>query len=90
MANNVSSRTPEDQCVQCHKVLDAATDVSSDREAKPAAGDYTVCFYCAALYTFDKTLRLVPAALADIDDDELRAGIEEVQRAVGLRRIVHG
>lgn len=48
----------QNECPQCHKILDAATGVEGARPPKP--NDFTVCVYCQSwlLFTDDLGLRL--------------------------------
>lgn len=74
---------PESRCWRCTNKLDDATSTDSP-EAKPHAGAFSVCFYCAAISVFDDDLRLRRATDAEIDgltSDEAR----ELERA---RRVV--
>lgn len=45
-------------CRSCFKVLDANTPVGDERG--PEAGDFSICFYCGTVCTFDKDMNLIP------------------------------
>lgn len=53
-----TTRTKPSECASCHAPLDAATFPFTGKH-EPAAGDFTVCFYCRALsvFTADGLLR---------------------------------
>ena len=74
-------RRKETNCYQCGEPLDSeteATKIGTD----PKPGDLSICFYCGALYEFDKTLTLQPALDFSLSKEErilvesLRAGIK--------------
>lgn len=44
----------KDSCPACDHFIDAATDAFG--EAKPSAGDLSVCMYCGAYLTFNADL----------------------------------
>lgn len=51
-------------CKGCHHIVDQHAPVEGVR--KPKEGDYSICFYCGKISTFDKEQNLVP-----ITDEEL-------------------
>ena len=58
------TRTPDCACVNCGRVVDAATSVGS--EASPDPGDVTICLYCGHLMAFTDAL-----TLRDLNDQEI-------------------
>lgn len=46
-------------CPHCGEIMDAATPLDRDRDAKPSPGDFAVCIGCGepSVYTQDGTLR---------------------------------
>ncbi|HEV7717202.1 MAG TPA: hypothetical protein VGO53_16510 [Steroidobacteraceae bacterium] len=66
--------TPRNNCPDCGKVIEAASNAESDATNAPAAGDYVICFACTAILVFDAHVRLrwpTPAERADVPDELL-------------------
>jgi len=40
-------------CVNCGKVVDAATGVNKDYERAPKDGDVAICIYCSHIMVYD-------------------------------------
>lgn len=70
-------------CSGCGRVLDAHTDTSGVH-AKPAAGDLTVCLYCATPAMYDETLQLVAVPAAYVRDPDLRRIVRRCAAAAGI------
>lgn len=82
---NLSARTTrhtESPCVNCAKLLDAASMFTfGDEEATPDEGDFTVCLYCRHLMVFNADL-----SLRNPTDDEIKliAGDQRVVSTMEL------
>ena len=50
-----SVRTGFDACPACGHVVDAASSLTDAETPQPAAGDVTVCLYCAAILTWSRS-----------------------------------
>jgi hypothetical protein len=66
-------------CPVCRAVVDGATAVDGS-DAQPAAGDITVCVYCARVLVFTEDGLRQPT----MDELEDLAGNEELVRAVAV------
>jgi hypothetical protein len=69
-------------CLNCGKLLDAA----AHEDARPAAGDWTICLYCAHMMVFRDDLSLRSPSAAELAE---MAGEPEVVRKLGLVRNAH-
>lgn len=68
-----TTRTPENYCLNCGKLVDAA---SGQHEHTPKEGDISICFYCSHIMAFDAQLRL-----RDLNN-------EEIQYVAGNKKII--
>lgn len=86
-----TSRLETDACPQCGHGIDAAT-AADGGGGKPRQDDLTVCFYCAALLTFDVNLKLSPLSNArwvslTLDEQrDMRMAREVAWRAIRERQ----
>jgi hypothetical protein len=82
----MSNKMKPSKCLNCGKVLDAAT--CTDRESAPTPGSLSVCAYCSAVSMFDENLKLRPLTEAEVEeifaDPELAALLYRSTRVVLL------
>lgn len=75
----MTTRLPECACLQCGKVMDAASHPEDDTKT-PRPGDVTICLYCGFLMAFTDDLgfrELTEEELGEIPLDQ----ISRIQRA---------
>lgn len=84
MSEPSHTRVPKSKCAVCRYEMDCASPMG-DVNAKPTAGDLTVCLRCATPYQFTRALTLAPVALSDLPDD-VRADVEQLQTAIARLR----
>ncbi|HEY1897039.1 MAG TPA: hypothetical protein VGG62_12230 [Terracidiphilus sp.] len=65
-------------CPACGAEIDAATNISLEREhVRPSPGAFTVCGFCAVLLVFEENITAVAALrlrrASDADKEDLRA-----------------
>lgn len=58
----------EQRCPACHKKFDGHISVEKDG-ATPSEGDYSICFGCFAILSFDAELNLVLADSKEIPQE---------------------
>lgn len=66
--------TARNNCLDCGKAVEAASNAECGVTVAPSAGDYVVCFGCTAILVLDADLRLrwpTPAERADVPDELL-------------------
>jgi len=69
-------------CKNCDYLLDAHLSVDEE-DVQPQEGDYSVCFGCGAISTFDKDLNIEPLTAEQLlelykDDDDLFLKLKNV------------
>ena len=58
-------------CPECDSMLDASTCVT-EKAAKPAPGDYTVCLHCAAPLEYGDDLKLRRLDVSTVAPEDFR------------------
>lgn len=97
MRPDFSTRTPETRCPYCEAKLDAASHMDGPLPAKPTAGDFTVCIYCAQVLILDDQIRPRKPIPGEVEavfraHRAFARRIEKIQRAIRSvdRRDAHG
>jgi hypothetical protein len=74
---------PVSRCLDCGKILDAATDAFGDE--KPAPGDASICFHCGHIMAFADNLTLRPLTDEEIKQVAGDSKIIKVRTAIAVR-----
>jgi hypothetical protein len=77
-------------CLQCLKVLDAATGV--DHDDVPKVGDITICAYCATVGKFDENMSLREISVEELEEINQTNPLvyDEIARVVVLIKQTNG
>lgn len=81
-----TTRMPPAACPSCSAKLDAATGTTTDDS--PQAGDYTVCYRCAAVLQFnqDMTLRVAQFREMPLDLQRVLRRTVQIVKALPMYR----
>jgi hypothetical protein len=90
MANRLYERTPPSACLNCGKVMDAATGL--EHKERPHEGAIAICINCSHIMSYDKDIKLRNLTDEEISDvaghkDILRylKALDEVRKKVGTK-----
>ena len=53
-----TTRTPENPCPACGRLVSAATSADPDSHICPRPGDVSICLYCGTRLVFTRTMRV--------------------------------
>jgi hypothetical protein len=73
------------RCVNCNKLLDAATVTNKKDDVIPREGNITVCMYCGHVMVFGRGLALRDPTGVEIVE---MAGCSELVRAQAMREYI--
>lgn len=80
----VETHMPPSNCLDCGKVLDAATGITG---GTPAAGCLSICIYCGAVTMYGDDLRLRP--LTEVEIEDIQKDIETVKLLKRATSLIH-
>lgn len=77
---------PERKCPYCASELNAVTEIEEDG-VSPGPGDFTICFYCSGLLSWDADMNLIKIAIDNVPE-KYRKQVRDGQEFTKAYRLV--